>query len=43
MTIADFVVIAAGTVAITWINWYFFVAGRRAGDAPDPHAGHHHH
>src|SRR5688572_12678225 len=24
----DLVVIAAGLAAITWVNWYFFVAGR---------------
>ncbi|HXY30291.1 MAG TPA: hypothetical protein VEI06_06240 [Gemmatimonadaceae bacterium] len=43
MSVADIVVIIVGTAAIAWVNWYFFVAGRSAGDAPDAHAGHHHH
>jgi hypothetical protein len=29
MTTADLIVIAAGCAAIIWVNWYFFVAGRR--------------
>jgi len=28
VTLADVVVIALGLGAITWVNWYFFVAGR---------------
>jgi hypothetical protein len=31
MTPADLVVIVAGVAAIAWVNWYFFVAGRRRG------------
>jgi hypothetical protein len=30
MTTADLVVIAGGIAAIAWVNWYFFVAGRRS-------------
>ena len=33
MTTADLVVIAGGIAAIAWVNWYFFVAGRRRGGA----------
>lgn len=35
MTIAgiDWIVIVAGLAAITWVNWYFFVAGRTAAPA----------
>jgi hypothetical protein len=33
MTTADFVVIVGGVAAIAWVNWYFFVAGRRSGAA----------
>ena len=29
MTTADVVVIVGGIAAIIWVNWYFFVAGRR--------------
>jgi hypothetical protein len=29
MTTADLVVIVGGVAAIGWVNWYFFVAGRR--------------
>jgi hypothetical protein len=29
MTTADLVVILGGVAAIGWVNWYFFVAGRR--------------
>ena len=29
MTTADLVVIVGGVAAIAWVNWYFFVAGRR--------------
>jgi hypothetical protein len=29
MTAADLVVIVGGIAAIAWVNWYFFVAGRR--------------
>ncbi len=25
----DWVVIAAGIAAIAWVNWYFFLAGRK--------------
>lgn len=32
MTTAELVVIVGGIAAIAWVNWYFFVAGRR-GDA----------
>ena len=31
MTTADLVVIVGGIAAIAWVNWYFFVAGRRSG------------
>jgi len=30
MTPVELVVIVAGVVAIAWVNWYFFVAGRRS-------------
>ncbi len=30
MQATDWTVIAAGLGAIAWVNWYFFVAGRRA-------------
>lgn len=29
MQVTDWTVIAAGLGAIAWVNWYFFVAGRR--------------
>jgi hypothetical protein len=29
VTGGDWLVIAAGAAAIVWVNWYFFVAGRR--------------
>jgi hypothetical protein len=29
MTTADLVVIVGGVAAIAWVNWYFFVGGRR--------------
>ncbi len=29
MTTVDLAVIAGGVAAIVWVNWYFFVAGRR--------------
>jgi hypothetical protein len=31
MTTADLIVIVGGVAAIVWVNWYFFVAGRRRG------------
>jgi hypothetical protein len=30
MSGTDLVVIAAGLAAIVWVNWYFFLAGRKA-------------
>jgi hypothetical protein len=36
MTTADLLVIIGGVAAIAWVNWYFFVAGRR-GDAAARH------
>jgi hypothetical protein len=30
MTVADWIVVVAGIGAIGWVNWYFFVAPRRA-------------
>jgi hypothetical protein len=30
MTTTDLVVIVSGVAAIAWVNWYFFVAGRRS-------------
>jgi hypothetical protein len=27
---ADLVVILGGVVAIAWVNWYFFLAGRKS-------------
>jgi hypothetical protein len=30
MTTIDLVVIVGGVAAIGWVNWYFFVAGRRS-------------
>jgi hypothetical protein len=32
VTTIDFVVIIGGIAAIAWVNWYFFVAGRRRDD-----------
>jgi plastocyanin domain-containing protein len=29
MNLTDWIVITAGLAAIGWVNWYFFVAGRR--------------
>lgn len=29
MTTSEWVVIAGGLAAIAWVNWYFFVAGRK--------------
>jgi len=29
MSAADVIVIVGGTAAIAWVNWYFFLAGRR--------------
>jgi hypothetical protein len=29
MTGADLAVILAGVAAIVWVNWYFFLAGRK--------------
>lgn len=29
MSTADLVVIVGGIAAILWVNWYFFLAGRR--------------
>lgn len=28
MTISEWIVVAGGLGGITWVNWYFFVAGR---------------
>ncbi len=33
MTLADWLVIAAGVAAIVWVNWYFFFAERQAARA----------
>jgi hypothetical protein len=30
MTAAELGVIVGGIAAIAWVNWYFFVAGRRS-------------
>jgi hypothetical protein len=30
MTALDWVVVATGIAAIAWVNWYFFLAERRA-------------
>jgi hypothetical protein len=30
MSAADWIAIAAGIAAITWVNWYFFLAQRQA-------------
>jgi hypothetical protein len=30
MSVTDLLVIVGGIAAIVWVNWYFFVAGRRA-------------
>jgi hypothetical protein len=30
MTLDRWLVLAGGAVAIAWINWYFFLAGRKA-------------
>lgn len=29
MNATDWIVIAAGVAAIAWVNWYFFLAGRK--------------
>lgn len=31
MSTIDWIVLAAGTAAIAWVNWYFFLAQRPAG------------
>src|SRR5438874_11655151 len=36
---ADWLAIATGLAAITWVNWYFFLAGRSAVTAPAGAAG----
>lgn len=36
MTALDWAVIAAGTGAIAWVNWYFFVAGDRSAGGRRP-------
>lgn len=33
MSGTDWLVLAAGAAAIVWVNWYFFVAGRRPSTA----------
>ncbi len=33
MTTIDWVVVATGIAAIAWVNWYFFLAERRAAPA----------
>lgn len=33
MTLASWLVIAAGTAAIAWVNWYFFLAPRSVANA----------
>jgi len=30
MNATDWIVVAAGVAAIVWVNWYFFLAGRKA-------------
>ena len=35
----EWLVVAAGTAAIAWVNWYFFVAQRTAVAATGPGAG----
>jgi plastocyanin domain-containing protein len=41
MSATDWMVIVAGLAAIAWVNWYFFVAPRRAAPAlvPTPSTG----
>lgn len=39
MSTTDAVVIAAGLAGIAWVNWYFFVAGRRPSVAARSAAG----
>jgi plastocyanin domain-containing protein len=34
MNLTTALVIAGGIAAIVWVNWYFFVAGRRTSAAP---------
>lgn len=29
MNVSDVLVIVGGIAAIAWVNWYFFLAGRR--------------
>lgn len=48
MTVADWIVLAAGIAAIAWVNWYFFLAEPAALDVPHVHehggaAAHVHH
>lgn len=35
MSTAEIIVSAAGLAAIVWVNWYFFVAGRRSARRTD--------
>ena len=39
MSGTSWLVIVAGLAAIGWVNWYFFVAARRAGATVAPSAG----
>src|SRR4051812_10427546 len=39
MSSTSWVVVVAGLAAIAWVNWYFFVAARRAGTAVAAPAG----
>jgi hypothetical protein len=37
MTPIEWVVVVAGIAAIAWVNWYFFLAERRAAPAREAH------
>jgi len=38
MSLGDWLVVTLGAAAIAWVNWYFFLAGRR-GEAPEAKVG----
>jgi plastocyanin domain-containing protein len=38
MSLGDWLVVTLGAAAIAWVNWYFFLAGRR-GEAPEAEVG----
>lgn len=41
MSALDWAVLLAGAAAVAWVNWYFFLAGRRAQPAREKPRGRH--